>query len=232
MQDLGIRVLVEVDDNYLKPLPSLPGAKTSWETKMDRERMKKDDPYSNEQHRYICEFVDGIIVSTPELAKWYERVNDNVYVCPNSVDPVDWPADPPHQETGILHVGYAGSSSHYWDVDLLKRAFGWLEDKEDVQLHLIGEFEASEKYRVTRWTEDLRQARRNLQPLDIGFCPLRDAAWTRCKSDIKMMEYTMAGAAGVYSIVEPYRHWQDLPGYGARTAEGLPEDRQAPVPQP
>jgi ribonuclease D len=32
-----------------------------------------------------------------------------------------------------------------------------------------------------------------------------------------MMEYTMAGAAGVYSIVEPYRHWQDLPGYGART---------------
>jgi glycosyltransferase involved in cell wall biosynthesis len=217
MQELGFRVLVDVDDNYLKPWVGIPGVVSAWEAKLDKARLEKDDPYSNEQHRDICKFVDGIIVSTPELAKWYGRVNDNVYVCPNSVDPGDWPKQPPHQETGILHVGYAGSSSHWWDVDLLRRAFGWLETKEDVQIHLIGEFEASEKYKVTRWTDDLNAARRNLQPLDVGFAPLRDAAWTRCKSDIKMMEYAMAGAAGVFSIVEPYKLWTDLPGYGCKT---------------
>ena len=40
---------------------------------------------------------------------------------------------------------------------------------------------------------------------DVGLAPLRDNAYNACKSDIKWLDYSAIGAAGIYSAVEPYR---------------------------
>lgn len=47
---------------------------------------------------------------------------------------------------------------------------------------------------------------------DIALAPLRDTAFNRCKSDIKFLDYSAIGAAGIFSRVRPYeasvRHGQ------------------------
>jgi glycosyltransferase involved in cell wall biosynthesis len=39
---------------------------------------------------------------------------------------------------------------------------------------------------------------------DVALAPLRDNAFTRCKSDIKLLDYSAIGAAGIYSRVPAY----------------------------
>jgi glycosyltransferase involved in cell wall biosynthesis len=39
---------------------------------------------------------------------------------------------------------------------------------------------------------------------DIALAPLEDTAFTRCKSDLKFLDYAALGAAGIYSRVTPY----------------------------
>src|SRR5262249_13670992 len=39
---------------------------------------------------------------------------------------------------------------------------------------------------------------------DLAIAPLQDNPFTRCKSDIKFLDYSALGIAGVYSRVQPY----------------------------
>jgi glycosyltransferase involved in cell wall biosynthesis len=39
---------------------------------------------------------------------------------------------------------------------------------------------------------------------DIAIAPLEDNSFTRCKSDIKFLDYSALGIAGIYSRVAPY----------------------------
>ena len=61
---------------------------------------------------------------------------------------------------------------------------------------------------------------------DIALAPLRDTPFNRCKSDIKFLDYSAIGAAGIFSRVRPYeasvRHRQT--GW---LAENTPEAWQA-----
>lgn len=208
MQEQGIRVLLESDDNYFVEPAMYPGAFSDWQKHLDR---SKEDKASYEAHRRIARFVDGVIVSTPKLAEWYRTVNDHVYVCPNSVDPDDWPAEPPHQQDGLV-VGWAGSFSHYYDVAHIREALDWTW-RLDAKVVTIG-LDPGWTFPRTHlgWADDLAEYREKLQVLDVGLCPLRPGPWEDCKSDVKALEYAMAGACPVVSRTEPYRPWWE--GWG------------------
>lgn len=206
MKEQGFRVLLEVDDNYLTPAPFQP----DWQVDFARGGPSEHgDRSSNAAHRRIAEWVDGVIVSTPYLAERYENVNENVFVCPNSVDPDDWPEPLERDET--FRIGWAASHSHHVDESLARRAMEWAVRQKGVEVYLIGYQPAwNGPFKRIGWTDSLDEYREQLTGLrlDVGICPLKPGAWADGKSDVKALEYAMAGAFPVCSNVEPYRAWK------------------------
>jgi len=208
----GVRVLMELDDSYLRPppIPNLPGTRSHWQTSLRRDNAAE---YSYQAHRKIIRWVDGVIVSTEELAARYERATSApIYHCPNSIDLDDWPG---HAEgltvSGIRTIGYAGSSSHRYDVALVERALDWAWRQPNVKLCALGKTSWRFPHEQIPWTDDLAEYRRNLRVLDVGLCPLKRSDWHDCKSDIKAMEYLLAGAVPIVQRDSPcYRDWVDV----------------------
>lgn len=214
MRDLqqyqGVRVLAEMDDLYLCAPPVHFGI---WKEEFDG-----TDDHSYEIHSRIVSWCDGVIVATPALEREYRELNDNVFVCPNSVDPDDWPENPPHQPGGLLRVGYAGSDSHKKDFELIRPALAWASKQPDVEVVLLGIEMANETFDCRRipWQEDLAGYRKALGNIDVMLCPLLPDRWNDCKSDLKALEAAMAGAVCIVQDSEPYRPWIPGPAFVAR----------------
>ncbi len=210
IQTSGVKCLMEVDDNYLIPAPHMPGRDSAWATTI-MEAMKTGKRYSLQAHRMILPSIDGMIVSTDELAARYEPlVPAGVIVCPNSVDPDDWPSIE-GREHRMPVVGYAGSDSHLYDLAIVERALDWASRHTTLAKIGVSTKTWRWKHREIPWTDDLAQYRRNLQLIDIGLCPLKRGDWHDSKSDIKAMEYLMAGAVPIVQADSPcYRDWIGL----------------------
>jgi len=201
----GIRVLVEVDDNYTLPPPHLPDVHSGWQVGRDRSGC---DNHSYAAHRKIVasDACHGVVVSTPRLAQVYERFGKPVYVCPNSVDLDDWPA-PAHAPEGVLRIGWAGSASHAHDLADIRPALDWASRQPGVEVVVLGQLDPGVPHRSIPWTDSLAQYRRNVGELDVILCPIRPGPWADCKSDVKALEGVMAGACPVVSETEPFRPW-------------------------
>ena len=209
MQQAGIPVFLEVDDNYLLDNPY--GGK-HWKARIDKGEI---DATNREAHRKIVPWLNGVICATDALAYHYERLNPNTHVCRNAIEPLDW-EEPDKPDDGVLRIGYAASDSHIADIRLIEQAFDWAARQPNVEIVLFGlrpetGYWARIPVHHVGWTDDLAQYRKSLEILDVGVCPLKSGQWADCKSDIKAMEYAMAGAMAIVSATEPYRHWADLP---------------------
>jgi hypothetical protein len=140
-RERGLRVLVEVDDDWLGidpkylaivelPLNVSPEVvKRATSEQRDRQRL----------HREAAKAADAVIVSTPALADLYRPINPNVFVCLNSIDADDWPAALRQRPVGDrFRVGFAGSTSHADDVPLIRDACEWASHQEDIEVRFIG----------------------------------------------------------------------------------------------
>ena len=203
MQDLGNRTLIDVDDDYTRT----PGRWHAGWSKTHEQAERGILGYSHEQHRHLAQMADGIIVSTPHLGDTYSGYNDKVYVCRNSIDPWDYRDIPRHEDDGILRIGFAGSVSHIFDYPLVKKALKWARRQTDVKVYMVGFVPPAWDGDVIPWADDLLDFRRNLGQLDVGLCALQDNPWNRNKSDIKAMEYAMAGALPIVSRTESFSPW-------------------------
>ncbi len=218
MQEYGIRVLVETDDNYLVRPPY----GRTWITGMPSGD-PSNAPSSVELHRRIVKWCDGVIVTSEHLGRQYRKATDApVYVCPNQIDPADWK----HEDTPLpdwydpekTYVAFAGSPSHYTDVKLAGRALEWASHQPGVEVLVIG-FRPSGyrfRYRHIPWTSDISAYRALQRVIDIGLAAVVENPWSVCKSDVKSLEYLMVGACPVLSEAVPYVKWRD--GEGCRKA--------------
>ena len=204
MQEQGIRVLMEADDNYILSPDMETGA---W----SRNIIPGEDKHSYEAHAKLCKWVDGIIVSTENLAGYYSQLNPNVYVCPNSLDPADWPGfEKPND--GILRIGWGGSHSHLVDAPLIQKAFRWASEQPNVEVWVFGIGDAAKfPYKVKRapWTDDQDAYRRLLATCDVHVCPLYETPWSAGKSDWKALDAAMSGAWPIVSSATAYSPWHE-----------------------
>ena len=208
MQRQGTKTLMEVDDNYLRFAPPLYGKFGAW-TKTHKEAVENGTGYSVEMHRAQAPLVDGVIVATEQLANEYEGWNDNVYHCPNSVDPDDgW--DIERTESENLRIGYYGSTSHVRDFPLVKKALKWAARQPGVEIILIGFNPPGWSGKVYPWSDDLYAARKPLGHIDVGIAPLTRNLWADGKSDVKAMEYAMAGVMPIVHDAPPYSPWVNM----------------------
>ena len=201
LRKLGKRFVLGYDDHPWVMAEGYPNPK-QWQLWRDWRR------------RQLAEVADAVVVTTEPLkAALGGRWARDAVVLPNLIDPDDYQVLPFQRDEGVVNVVFAGSPSHLHDVKILTPAitaaaaefpqtvFSFLGCKPPQKLH-----EAFEQYgwlHRLKWypwvkTANYPQALCALQP-DIGLCPLIDNEFTRCKSGIKFLEMTLAGAACVTS---------------------------------
>jgi len=207
-QQLFAPAYLEIDDDYTKMYPEY-GAKRWVEFDYQTEDLTTS---SVECHRYVAEIAHGIIVSTPYLRERYLELNDNVFVCRNSVDPADWPEIPPsvERDPDTFVIMFAGSP-RVQDLMQVRRGMEWAAKQPGVTCYMVHDLKLNFKGVVQAGWKPFENNQyfnylSSIKP-DISLRPLQTTHFARSKSDLKILEGAMAGAYSIVQAWEPYSEW-------------------------
>lgn len=169
--------------------------------------------------RLLARRAKGVVVSTEALRERLQALNVNVVTIPNYLDErlFGAPADvsPPNRP---LVVGYMGTRTHDEDLRMILRPLRDLVAGGRARLEVVGVADAAsldaafEGLGATRLDPGAEEAypsfpgwmRRSLR-WDFALAPLANDPFSRCKSDLKYLDYAALGIPGVFSDVRPYR---------------------------
>jgi glycosyltransferase involved in cell wall biosynthesis len=204
IRDAGGRLIYAQDDNMLDLREGLPGQQ--WLT---------------DEHIAVMERVQreatGILVTTPALRDRLASYNDNIVVVPNALDE-RLVVGPPRakRRDGKIVVGYMGTRSHDEDLDMIGQALlsAQRELGDRLQIEIVGVLgrnggrglpirELTPPPGNSDYPFFLSWFSANVR-WDVGLAPLRKTAYTACKSDIKLLDYSAIGAAGIFTRFDPY----------------------------
>lgn len=198
LRRVGKKILVDVDDDYT----SIDLRKTL--LRSGRRKLAEYWRRNAAAHVRICKQSDGIICSTFELAERYSKYNSNIQVALNTVEYMDWP-DPEEFSDKKIRVGYTLAGPHILDAPIIYDVLKWASEQKNVEVVIIGiDPEWNFLYRFIPYTPSLQVYRDVLSILDIGLAPLQHSKFNLCKSDLKWLEYSMAGAACIAQDYRPY----------------------------
>ncbi|MDQ1355235.1 MAG: processive 1,2-diacylglycerol beta-glucosyltransferase [Acidobacteriota bacterium] len=162
----------------------------------------------------FAKHIDGIMVSTDYLQRFYSSSSQNIEVIRNVLPP-NFVNERRQLKSGEpLHICYHGTPTHIKDFDFLARTLIQLEKEysDRISCHFFGfaphpSIEAMPGMNVYPFEPDYLKSLTRIKAIgvDIGLAPLLNNDFNRSKSSIKYLEYTYAGGIGVYSDVLPYR---------------------------
>lgn len=201
----GARILYSIDDNLLDLQPV--GFNRS--------------PFTTEELmavRYFAREADGVIVATATLKERLARLNENIFVVPNALDERLWggrtPGAPAAGAGRRKVIGYMGTHTHDADLMMILQPLRATLRKHagQVELQLVGVFAdgavmgAFEGLPVSvldvgghvEYPDFARWMSRTVK-WDLAIAPLEVDTFTRCKSDIKFLDYSILGIPGIYS---------------------------------
>lgn len=209
MQLNGFPVFVETDDNYTVTGGRV-ARRAGWTKYVGEAGNEKDMP-SVEGHIRIVRSADGVIVTTEYLREQYLPFNDNVWVCPNQVEPSEWPTSPLNPDDGVIRIGWFASGSHDRDYPLIAKAMRWASKQKNVEVVTMGiDVDDAElvNHRVLPWCDDWGVYRLMVGMLDIGLAPIAATTWSLGRSDLKALDYAMGAALPILQDDRPYDSWQ------------------------
>lgn len=171
------------------------------------------------------EISDGMVTSTEQLKKDYSQYCQNIAVVPNHLPKFIWgsifPAHEYKDESRKIKILWAGSQNHFSHGRLTAGSKGGDFGSELINYikktthiydwYFVGAMpeelnEVKDKLCFMPWKHifEYPAAVKAIEP-DIALAPLVDNPFNACKSNIKVLEFTACGAAGIYSDVEPYK---------------------------
>lgn len=217
-QKHGKKVILDIDDNYL----DIPESNLLYDKFQEK---KHDRAFLSAS----LSLADAISVSTVPLQQRLDQhfkerhgLDKKFIHIPNMNDLNDWQVTPAPLHQDRFVIGYSGSNSHRDDFAMVipairdvmkKHKHVWFEvmgllAMEDLKNYLYG-FTDDMLMRVALVgaTPTFKEYPSWLaeRPWNVGIAPLVDTPFTRSKSHIKWMEYTMVGMPVVASRVYPYQ---------------------------
>lgn len=202
----GKKVIYEVDDNLHAVLPSSP-VFGIYHQGSNALRMVST----------IVNRCHGCTVSTHELAGDYSKFNDNIEVLPNSIDFEirDWKTRPEDKDTEHLIVGWSGGTTHWEDLQLIKKPIIDMLKKYDYVKFGIYTSEQLMRMVVEHWDLDPDRVQfipprpfseypTGLPYFDIGLAPTVNCRFNAAKSNLKILEYGAWNIPCVASRIPPY----------------------------
>lgn len=171
----------------------------------------------------VARAADLVTTSTPVLRDRLARYNSRVRVVENAHDPVLWRsplAAAKVDEIVALHglrrdtprVLYMGSRSHAADLELVAPAVeAFLAAHPAYEIVQVGGgclLPGARELKVPREYSDYPRFvtwfRAIAATVTFALAPLRDTPFNAAKSDIKFLDYALAGVPGIYSASGPY----------------------------
>lgn len=219
MQQLGIRTVAEVDDNYL----SAPHLNLFM-------RVNRYGAEGRAEHLKAMAVADAVVFSTAWLRDRYVKAfkrelghKAETHVCRNHLPAGEWPVR--DEGDGRLRVGWMGSPQHARDLKHAYQAFA-VAKAEGCETVLMGH-DVRDEFGVTNpraldacraWRSVITRHipwrkpedyHRTALPLDIGLAPLEMNDHTLGKSDVKAVEIAASGAVPVLAAHPVYaKHWR------------------------
>lgn len=222
LKEKGInkKVIIDVDDNYLDILNT--------NLLYDKFKPQKKD---RAMLSTLLSFADVIVVSTEPLKHRMEKhfkdvhnLDKRVVVLPNMNDIRDWDFPIKEGDPNKIFIGYPGSNSHHDDIALVAPIIGKLMKKyKNLYFEVIGAIDKAQLYLFKDWDSDSFNRCNFISGTwtfkeypeliaktgwDIGIAPLVDSPFTRCKSHIKWMEFSMFKIPVIASMV--YHYFMDI----------------------
>jgi glycosyltransferase involved in cell wall biosynthesis len=174
---------------------------------------------------FMLRQADCVLVSTPALRERLLEYNPNILVLPNQLDErllvIQHPSEiRPLADHDHIVIGYMGTFTHDEDFLMILPALKAIHQRYPgrIEVQVVGVVRSDEtkkelqelpvRYVYPRTEE-------HEYPLfmlwftghvhwDIAISPLLDTPFTRCKSDIKYLDYAAVGAAGIFSQSPAY----------------------------
>lgn len=176
---------------------------------MDKERLERGLRSINKTLDAFISEADLVTCSTEYLKQEYLKLNPNVIVIPNCVDPFYFD-EPLKNDTDVMRIGMVGSLGITADIDVLQPIVEHYEKDPRVKLVLfslppnghdkITRELYSEEYKFwesvnVEWQpfvdmQDYYTVLNNLK-LDLMIIPRADTLFNRCKSNLKFLEASM-----------------------------------------
>jgi glycosyltransferase involved in cell wall biosynthesis len=166
----------------------------------------------------------------PYLVEWAKQFNDEVFLIPTTIDPNY------HRPAAVrLHkprpmLGWTGSRSTMYFLDLIRPALGELAKTRDFTLRVVCDrdpgFPDLPHYEFVRW----RQATEieDLQPMDVGLMPVSDEEFSKGKVGFKAIQYSameippvVSGVGSGPEVVEHGKTGLVLPNTTEAWVQGL-----------
>lgn len=166
----------------------------------------------------VLKAMDGLTVTTPFLATNYGPLVDpeNTHTLPNCYDPEEWAGVTQAEPTSFPSILWAGSMAHSGNLEMVRPALlKVLEQVPNCKFLIMGDVNLPvfKKFPPERliplgWNR-LEDYPRALAATGawVGIAPAQDNPFTRAKSHIRWMEYTLAGIPSVCSPTPEYALW-------------------------
>jgi glycosyltransferase involved in cell wall biosynthesis/radical SAM superfamily enzyme YgiQ (UPF0313 family)/spore maturation protein CgeB len=153
----------------------------------------------------------AITVSAQGLAEEFSRFNRNVFVIPNLVDEKLF-SQVNNREKDRIVIGFTGTGTHAKDLEQIEEALFRVAAKYGDRVSFFFMGHASSRHAALpgfTFRDFERKYESYAQSLcrsgiDIAVVPLADNSFNRCKSNIKWLEYSACGIAGIYADLPPY----------------------------
>ena len=153
----------------------------------------------------LVEHADWVTVSTEPMKQALLPLNSNIEVLPNLIDPKEWKFK--RKKHKKIRIGWIWFPTHVPDMPIVKEALEEIYTYDNVEIVMFGALKNMMSFPATNINgvkfEDYPRVLTEAG-IDISICPLADNDFSKCKSNIKWLESTLAGAAVVASKVYPY----------------------------
>ena len=194
----GKPVVFEIDDLLIDPPADHPY----------RRKMVNKKPFIID----VMRRASAVTVTTVPLKEALRKYNDNIHVLPNLLDERLWNKPPRMRTSDRVVIAFGGTKSHLNDLKILEEPLFYIADKYRGRVSFrlggvsTGKLATLPGLHFVRFTSSYSDYARELQDsdIDIALVPLQDNLFNRCKSNIKWLEYSACGIAGIYSSLSPY----------------------------
>lgn len=218
-------VICDYDDNLHESNPTNVGAYHYWGTQEIYSKDGKPIWKDGYQKFNIKANIDRIIkldqantdcdlitTTTTELAEAFTKVNQNIEVLPNFLNPSIMPICKNPFKSDKIRILWQGGDSHYADLALVMPALRKIKEiyQNRVEFVLWGISYKSLGKDIDAtfipWSEpELFFPKFSEQKFDIGIIPIEDNKFNRGKSNIKWMEYSYYNIPSVVQNNLPYK---------------------------
>jgi len=187
-------------------------------------------PWADETTEILRQFLprcSAITVSTPALRQEFSGFATEVLVLPNTVNAPLFQATSPRNGSRIT-IGCCGTNSHSRDLGLIDAAIFRIAQEygDRVDFVFMGyagkQHQTLPGFRYVDFELGYHSYAQKLAALEINIAlvPLEDNRFNRCKSNIKWLEYSACGYAGIYADLAPYNSCIEHGRTGLLVGEG------------